>query len=116
MEVRYLFKGVLVDDVTREYIEKRLVRIEKLVTETDRFEIEIGAEKQEKKRVEVMVIGPKRHLRAEETTVSIEASIDAVVDDLEMQLAKKNGKIRDLFLRGRRSIKKKLVVAEDARL
>jgi ribosomal subunit interface protein len=119
MDIRYLFakmkQGTEVTAQQREYIEKRLERIEKLITEGDRFEVEIGEVKHGAYRVEIMVVGPKIHLRAEETALGIEAATDKIIDELEAQLSKKGGKIRDLFRRGRRSIKKRLVVDEGAR-
>jgi ribosomal subunit interface protein len=119
MDIRYLFAkmkpGTEVTESQREYIEKRLERIEKLITKEDRFEVEVAEVKHGAYRVEIMVVGPKIHLRAEETALSIEAATDKIIDELEAQLAKKGGKLRDLFLRGKRSIKKRLVVDGDAR-
>lgn len=115
MHTRYLFTGLDIDDRTREYIEKRLTRIEKLADWGDRFEIELEKEKRGHFRVEVMVIGPHHHFRAEESTGSIEASIDAVVDELEGQIVKTTEKKETETLRGARSIKKKLVLDPNAR-
>lgn len=115
MNTRFLFKGVDIDDRTREYILKRLARVEKLVDPVSEFSIEIDQNKQGKFRVEIMVKTPHDLYRAEETTVSIEGSTDIVIDELEIQVDKKKNKHRDLKLRGDRSIKKKLVVDESAR-
>jgi ribosomal subunit interface protein len=115
MNTRFLFKGVDIDDRTRDYILKRLARVEKLVDPVSEFSIEIDQNKQGKYRVEVMVKTPHNLYRAEETTVSIEGSTDIVIDELEIQVDKKKNKNRDLKLRGDRSIKKKLVVDESAR-
>jgi ribosome-associated translation inhibitor RaiA len=62
-----------------------------------------------------MIETPHNLYRAEETTTSVEASMDLVVDELEHQLARNKTKSRDLKRRGLRSIKKKLVVDEAAR-
>lgn len=115
MRTRYLFTGLVIDERTREYVEKRLIRIEKLTDWGDRFEIEIEKEKRGHYRVEVMVIGPHHQFRAEESTESVEASIDAVVDELSAQIIKKEDKEETERLRGARSIKKRLVVDESAR-
>ena len=112
---RFLSRGVEIDDRTSEYIEKRLMRIEKLVDPATQFEVEISRDKKGMFRVEVMVKTPHNLYRAEETTMSIEGSIDVAIDELEVQLAKNRGKARDLKRRGARSIKKKLVVDEAAR-
>lgn len=115
MNTRFLFKGVEVDERTQDYILKRLARIEKLVDKVTEFEIEIDQDKKGKFRVEVMAKTPLTLYRAEETTQSIEGSTDIVIDELEAQIAKKKNKQRDLKLRGKRSIKKKLVYDKAAR-
>ncbi len=115
MNMRFLFKGVEIDDRTREYVSKRLMRVEKLVDPVSEFSIEIDQNKQGKFRVEIMVKTPHNLYRAEETTESIEGSTDIAIDELEVQVDKKKNKNRDLKLRGNRSIKKKLVVDESAR-
>jgi ribosomal subunit interface protein len=115
MNTRYLFTGLDIDERTREYIEKRLLRIEKLADWGDRFEIEVEREKRGHYRVEVMILGPHHQLRAEESTESVEASIDAVVDELQSQIIKRADKKETEELRGARSIKKKLVLDPNAR-
>lgn len=115
MNIRFLFKGQEIDEHTREYILKRIGRIEKLVDVVTEFEVEIDRNKKGKFRVEVMVKTPHNIYRAEDTTESIEGSTDLVIDELEIQIAKKKNKNRDLLLRGKRSIKKKLVVDKAAR-
>ena len=115
MSTRFFFRGVDIDDRTREYILKRLERIIKLVDPVTQFEVEIDRDKKGKFRVEIMVKTPHNLYRGEETTVSIEGSTDIVIDELESQIAKKKTKNRDLKLRGQRSIKKSIVLDEDAR-
>lgn len=115
MNTRFLFKGVDIDERTKDYILKRLARVEKLVDPVSEFSIEIDQDKKGKFRVEIMVKTPHNLYRAEETTVSIEGSTDVVIDELEAQIDKKKNRNRDLKLRGNRSIKKKLTVDEGAR-
>ncbi len=115
MNTRFMFKGVDIDERTKDYILKRLARIEKLVDMASEYSIEIDQDKKGKYRVEVMVKTPHNLYRAEETTVSIEGSTDVVIDELEVQIDKKKNRNRDLKLRGNRSIKKKLTVDESAR-
>lgn len=115
MHTRYLFTGLDIDDRTQDYIEKRLLRIEKLADWGDRFEIEVEKEKRGHFRVEVMIVGPHHQLRAEESTESVEASIDAVVDELVSQIVKAAEKKETEQLRGARSLKKKLVLDPNAR-
>lgn len=115
MNTRFLFKGVDIDDRTKEYVVKRLGRVEKLVDPVSEFSIEVDQDKKGKFRVEIMVKTPHNLYRAEETTVSVEGSTDIVIDELEAQIDKKKNKNRDLKLRGNRSIKKKMTVDEAAR-
>lgn len=115
MKTRFLFKGVDIDGRTREYILKRLARIEKLVDPVSEYSLEIDQNKQGKFRVEIMVKTPHNLYRAEETTLSVEGSTDTVIDELEAQIDKKKNKNRDLKLRGNRSIKKKMVLDAAAR-
>ena len=115
MNTRFLFKGVDIDDRTKEYVVKRLGRVEKLVDPVSEFSIEIDQDKKGKYRVEIMVKTPHNLYRAEETAISIEGSTDVVIDELEVQIDKKKNKNRDLKLRGNRSIKKKMTVDEAAR-
>jgi ribosomal subunit interface protein len=112
---RFLQKGVKLDKSKSDYIEKRLIRIEKLVDPVSQIEVEVDRDKKGKFRVEVMVKTPHNLYRAEDISESIEGSLDIAIDELEAQLAKTRGKSRDLKRRGLRSIKKKLVVDESAR-
>ncbi len=115
MKERFLSKGVELDVRTKDYILKRLERIAKLVDPVSEFEVEIDLDKKGKFRVEIMVKTPHNLYRAEETTTSIEGSTDIVIDELEGQINKQKNRSRDLKLRGKRSIKKKMVVDESAR-
>lgn len=115
MTMRFLFRGIEINKKTRDYILKRIERIEKLVDKVTIFEVEVSQDKKGKFRVEIMVKTPYDLYRGEETTESIEGSTDVVIDELENQVTKKKNKLHDLKLRGKRSIKKKLVVDKSAR-
>lgn len=113
---KFLFKGLKIDDRTQSYINKKIESVEKLLDGPVRAEVEIDMDKKKGKfRVEVMMKTPYKLYRAEETTESIEGSIDFVENDLKAQIRKDKEKIQTLKMRGRRSIKKKLTVAKDAR-
>lgn len=113
--VRYLYKGVEVDDRTREYIEKRIGGLDKVAENILQTEVEIDMDKKGKFRVEVMVKTPRDLFRAENTTESIEASVDMSVDELFDQMTHIKDKLNTLRERGARSIKKKMTVDGDAR-
>lgn len=114
-KIRFLFKGVKIDERTEKYIEKRLASIEKLLKNILTWEVEIDLDKKGKFRAEVMIKTPFCLYRSEETTKSIEGSIDIVADELKNQIKKDLEKVRTKKKRGRISIKKKAVVDENAR-
>lgn len=113
--MRFFFKGVEVDDKTRDYVEKRLSTLDKFIENILKSEVEIDLDKKGKFRVEVMVHTPRNMFRADNTTESIEGSIDLVVDELQNQITHAKEKIRTLRRRGAMSIKKKAVLDENAR-
>jgi ribosomal subunit interface protein len=114
--MRLYFKGLKIDERTEEYVTKRLQGVQKLLEKINRIEVEIDMDKKKNKfRVEVMIKTPYNLYRAEDTTQSVEGSIDSVENDLREQIRKDKEKIRTLRLRGRRSIKKKTVIDKDAR-
>ncbi|MFA5993793.1 MAG: ribosome-associated translation inhibitor RaiA [Parcubacteria group bacterium] len=113
--VRFLFKDVKIDDDTRHYILKRLEQLDKILDKAMLEEVEIDMDKIGKFRVEVMIETPYSLFRAEETSESIEGSIDMVIDSLRVQITKERDRRKTLLKRGAQSIKKKLVVDESAR-
>lgn len=114
--IKFLFKGVKIDDRTQDYINKKIASVEKLLDGPIRSEVEIDMDKKKGMfRVEVMIKTPYKLYRAEETTESIEGSIDFAENDLKTQIRKDKEKIQTLKMRGRMSIKKKLTVAKEAR-
>lgn len=115
MNIKYLFKDVTIDDRTREYIEKRLSGIEKVIDNITKTEVEIDRDKKGLFRVEVMIMTPRDLFRAEETSESIEGSTDMVVEELKVQVVKKKNRLWTKIMRGARSIKKKMSIDEDAR-
>lgn len=113
--IRFMTKGLTVDDRTKDYIIKRIETLDKVVTTVIQTEIEVDMDKKSKFRVEVMIKTPRNLFRAEETTESIEGSIDLVVDELQTQIIGAKDKFRTLRKRGAMSIKKKIVIDENAR-
>jgi ribosomal subunit interface protein len=120
--MRIMLKGLTIDERTREYIEKRIFSIKKLLKEYDgdkpdtlKVEVEIDLDKKGKFRVEAMVKTPRNLYRAEETTESVEGSVDLVENQLKTQIRRKKDEIRTKIVRGARSIKKKMAIDEDAR-
>lgn len=108
MNTRFLFKGVEVNAVAREYMLKRLGRVEKLVDPVSKFEVEVGIDEQRKFRVEVMVHTPHHLYRAEEANETAEGALDLVVDKLENQIVHDKEKLKDLKRDGAREFKEML--------
>jgi len=115
MNTRFLAKDVELTELVRAYIEKRLLRLEKLVNENALFEVEVSRDKKGLHRVEIMIDNLRKLYRAEEISESIEGSTDLVVDELERQLTQEKDRLTTLKRRGARSIKKSLVIDESAR-
>ena len=116
MNIKYFFKNVEVENDTRQYIEKKLFSLKKLLDgKVIKTEVEVGKDKRGMFRVEVMITVPKNKFRAEEISESIEASIDIVVDELKTQIRRKKEKVWTKIIRKARSFKKKIAIDEDAR-
>jgi len=120
MNIRYFFKEVKIDDRTKDYVSEKIEKLEKFFRSYHKdaeisAEVEIGLDKKGKFRVEVMLFTPYQKYRGEETTNSVEGSIDLVYEELEQQIMKDKEKIITMVRRGGRSIKKKMVVDESAR-
>lgn len=113
--MRFFFKGVAVDEKTRNYIEKRISTLDKFIDNILKSEVEVDLDKKGKFRVEVMVSTPRNMFRADNTTDSIEASTDLVVDELQVQITHMKDRLRTLKKRGAISLKKKVVLDEAAR-
>lgn len=120
MNIRYLLKDLKIDDRTKNYVTEKVERLGKFFRSFKEdaevsAEVEIDLDKKGKFRVEVMLFTPYAKYRGEDTTESIEGSIDSVYEELEQQIRKDKDKIITMQRRGGRSIKKKMVVDEDAR-
>jgi ribosomal subunit interface protein len=114
--MRLYFKGLKIDERTQEYVEKRLQAVQKLLEKINRIEVEIDMDKKKNKfRVEVMMKTPFQLYRAEETTESIEGSIDIVCEELRAQIRKDKDRVVSLRRRGGRSLKKKITIDQNAR-
>ncbi|MDH4330474.1 MAG: ribosome-associated translation inhibitor RaiA [Candidatus Moranbacteria bacterium] len=114
-QIKFLYQGITIDDRTRDYIEKRLGQIEKMLDKIMQTDIEISMDKKGKFRVEVMIKTDKDMFRAIEVSESIEGSTDILVDELKTQIRRKKEKISTKILRGARSIRKKMSLDKDAR-
>lgn len=115
MNIKYLYKNISINDNQREYIEKRLATVGKILEKINTTEVEVDMDKKGLIRVEVMIHTPKDLFRAEEISESVEGSTDMVVEELKTQITRKKDKIWTKVMRGARSIKKKMSIDKDAR-
>lgn len=120
MNIRYLYKEVKIDERTKKYVTEKIEKLGKFFQSfhddaQTSAEVEIDIDKKGKFRVEVMLHTPYKKYRGEDTTESIEGSIDSVYEELETQIRRDKDKITTLRRRGGRSLKKKMVVDEKAR-
>ncbi|MDQ1284292.1 MAG: Ribosomal subunit interface protein [Patescibacteria group bacterium] len=115
LNLRMHYNGLEIDDRTKDYIVKRIQKMEKFLKKSLEYEVEIQMDKKGKFRVEVMIKTPYELYRAEEISESIEGSVDMAAECLQRQIVKDFDKMKDLQERGARSIKKKTVLSESAR-
>jgi putative sigma-54 modulation protein len=117
LNLRLMCRGISIDERTHDYIEKRISKISKFINSENEtiYEIEISNDKKGKFRAEIMINTPYKLYRIEETTESIEGSVDMAVDELKNQISRDRDKMRELKERGARSLKKKMVLDEDSR-
>jgi ribosomal subunit interface protein len=120
MNIRFLLKEVKIDERTKDYISEKIEKLGKFFQSYHedaeiKAEVEVDLDKKGKFRVEVMLFTPYKKYRGEDTTESIEGSIDVVYEELETQIHRDKDKITTLRRRGGRSIKKKMVIDEEAR-
>ncbi|MDI6778235.1 MAG: ribosome-associated translation inhibitor RaiA [Patescibacteria group bacterium] len=120
MNIRFLFKEVRIDQRTKDYVSEKVEKLGKFFRSFKKdaevfAEVEIDLDKKGKFRVEVMLETPYQKYRAEDTTESIEGSIDSVYEELENQIMKDRERIRTLQRRGGRSLKKKMTLDQSSR-
>ncbi|MFA5871361.1 MAG: ribosome-associated translation inhibitor RaiA [Parcubacteria group bacterium] len=120
MNIRYLFKEVKIDSRTQDYVTEKVEKLGKFFQSYSEdavvtAEVEIDLDKKGKFRVEVMLHTPYQDYRSEDTTESIEGSIDNVYESMESQIDRDKDKIMTLRRRGGLSLKKKMVIDENAR-
>ncbi len=94
--------GLSVTDELRDYFEKSVHKIEKLIPDEDaRLEVEFERLADHKTddefRAEIMLRAPGLELRAEERHAVLHSAIDGACDNLIAELRKVKGKKKRLF-------------------
>ena len=116
LNLRLFCKNIKLDDRTKDYIMKRIQKMEKFLKKALEYEVEVSMDKKGGFYVELMIQTPRKLYRVAETSESVEGSIDMAVAEMQRQVVGDIDRLRDLKKRGARSIKKKMVVNEDARV
>jgi putative sigma-54 modulation protein len=115
LNLRLFCKNIKIDDRTRDYIIKRIQKMEKFLKKTLEYEVEVSMDKKGKFYVEIMIQTPRKLFRVSEISESVEGSTDMAVEKLQSQIIREKNKSKELQKRRARSIKKKIVLSDEAR-
>lgn len=113
--VRMFYKGLQIDERTQDYVVKRLATLDKFNSHIQQVEVEIDIDKKGKFHVAMIVKTPRNTFIAENTTESIEGCVDLDIDAIQDQITHLKDKLHTLKKRGAGSLKKKMVLDENAR-
>ena len=113
--IRLVQKDLVINGRTEDYIMKRIGKLEKFCKNILEYEVEVDRDKKGKISVDLMIKTPYSLYRIEEQSESVESSIDIAVDEIKKQIVRDKDKVKELRVRGARSLKKKVVLDENAR-
>ncbi len=107
-------ENIEVTPAIREYVEKKIAKLERYFTETPAAQVNVNLKvySDKKSKVEVTIPMTQLVLRAEETNADMYAAIDLIVDKLERQIRKHKTKINRKF-REKGSITTLFTVSEE---
>ena len=117
MEIKYYHKNIESLEVDlQNYIEKKLSSVEKMV-DVKIAKIEVSERRNEKFFMAVTILAKNGdEFRAEHNNgISLNECVDIIENELKNQIRKSKGKAKDLEKRGGISLKKKMVIDENAR-
>lgn len=118
MKITVRGKGTQVTNALKEYVEKRIGRLDKFFIENTEAQVTLTVEK-DRHVVEVTIPVNGYIIRGEEETGDMYASIDLVVDKLEKQIEKyktklarrvKNGSLKDFVGKNDSSLEEPKIV------
>ncbi|WP_071393571.1 ribosome hibernation-promoting factor, HPF/YfiA family [Bacillus tuaregi] len=92
-------ENIEVTPAIREYVEKKISRLEKYFTETPKANVNVNLKVYNDKKAKVEVTIPMQNLvlRAEEVNEDMYAGIDLITDKLERQIRKHKTKVNRKF-------------------
>lgn len=98
MQIIVKGKNLEIPEYLKNYAEEKVKKLNKYFDTIREIQIEFSLEKSantnENKKVEVIIKTPRKTIRGEETSSSMHASIDEVIEKLERQLKKHKEKLR----------------------
>jgi putative sigma-54 modulation protein len=99
MEYYVRGENIEVTPAIREYVEKKISKLERYFTEAPDAKVNVNLKYNQDKssKVEVTIPLPQLVLRAEETNVDMYAAIDLISDKLERQIRKHKTKVNRKF-------------------
>lgn len=92
MEITVNFKNIKSSDKLREYVEKKLATVDKLLERLSEARVVFSTEKDDC-IVEINLIGHKLNLQVKESDRDMQPAIDLAVDKLKGQVKKARGRI-----------------------
>ena len=115
MNVKYYYKNTeRFDEEMQSYVEKKLSSVEKMVDVRD-IKVEVSERRDDFFMSVTIFAKDGDDFRAENNGSSFQECIDIIEDELKNQIRRHKGKAKDLEKRGGMSLKKKMVVDENAR-
>ena len=105
MDINITGRNLDLDDSLKQYIHKRLDKIERLYRRIYKCEVILEEEK-ERKNVEIILFLKRNRIIAKESSPDIYASIDSAYDSIKKQLRRISGK---LFSKRRKNMINRIV-------
>lgn len=120
MRTKYKFSEGNIAQKDMEYIEGRLEKLDKLLSNYDGdaeilCEVEINKDKKDFWNIEIILQTPHKLYRAEETNQVLTEAFDKTEEMLKKQILRDKKRIKDLRERGGRSLKKRIALDVKAR-
>jgi len=98
MQIQIRGRNIEVTDALRDYINKRVKKLDKFIDNLGEANVSLTVEK-EKHRIELTLTVNGMILRAEEATGDMYSSTDLVVEKIEKQILKYKGKLQKKGIR-----------------
>lgn len=116
MNITFTFlNGMSVDEASREYVRRKVLAAGKSLRGAVKAEVEIDRDKRGAVCVCVSLHSERKRFRAEEKAETVMSAIDLVEEKLQEQVRDNKDRLVALRRRGGRSVKKKMVLDENAR-